>query len=115
MYMPKIKNRSWKFVSLLGVFYITISNVTLLMNNYLSKNVTLKENLENLAFLLSPEEKNKKKIEFHASKIHKQITLEEKGYCSNSSCKKTEKRTFIFCSKCKKYFHKACFDEIHAD
>ena len=70
MYMPAFCNRSWKFSELLGVFYITVSNITLFKNDLLNENISLKENLENLAFFLSPNTKNSTKINIKSSKIH---------------------------------------------
>ena len=113
MYMPSFRNRSWKFAALLGVLYITISNTTLFTNDLLGQSIPLKENLENLANLLSPTPKNLKEIHVSSSKSHILMNSEKYMKCSYEYCSKKEKRTYLFCSNCEKHFHRACFSECH--
>lgn len=115
MYMPTIRNRSWKFAALVGIFYITISNTSLFKNNLLDEDVGLKENLENLAFSLSPNPKIPKEISVKASKTHFLDSSDIRGVCESLKCIKKDKRTPLFCSNCKKYFHEACFFATHND
>jgi hypothetical protein len=113
MYMPSFRNRSWKFASLLGVLYITISNTTLFKNDLKPEKVCLKENLENLAFFLSPDPKISKNIQEKVYNGHIQITQTKRGICDFIKCSSNDKRTAILCSSCKKYFHQACFHRTH--
>ena len=113
MYMPAFPNRSWKFSALLGVFYITVSNMTLFKNNLLDENISLKENLEILAFFLSPNTKNSTKINVKSSKIRHLQSQQTRSDCFYLLCSSENKRTPLLCVKCKKYFHSSCYDDSH--
>ena len=113
MYMPAFCNPSWKFVALPGVFYITVSNITLFKNDLLDENISLKENLENLAFFLSPNQKNSTKINIKSSKIHHLQSQQTRSDSSYLLCPSEDKRTPLLCVKCKKYFHSSCNDDSH--
>ena len=114
-YMPSFRNRSWKFAALLGCLYITISNLTLFKNDLLDQDISLKENLENLAHFLSPNPKIIPEITHPASKTHHLSTNQVRGRCSFTGCGSDDKRTHLYCSRCKKYFHSICFQETHDD
>ena len=112
------KKNSWikyeNFMDFFNLFYIAISNTTLFKNDLLSDNVSLKENLEKLAFDLSPDPKTPKEIQVRSSKSHILLHNNERGMCSSLNCSSNDKRTPLFCSNCEKYFHQACFSRTHS-
>lgn len=114
MFMPSFRNRSWKIAALLGVFYITLSNLTIFTNDLLEEPETLKDNLEKLAYFLSPEEKSSKEIQVKSSSSHVLVSKDNRGHCSSNSCSSDDKRTPLYCLKCKKFFHSACFQDTHS-
>lgn len=112
IYMPRFRNRSWKFASLLGIFYITISNSCLFMDNLCVNGISLKSFLEFIANSLAPVS-NSNTVPRKTMKIHLLETLQVRGNCEFDECDKSDKRTTLHCKKCGKYFHKICFQSFH--
>jgi hypothetical protein len=118
MYMPRFRNRSWKFAWLIAMFYVACSNCSICWNDAKQGKSDLRAVLINLALNLSPNsqkkttKQQKKPPKLTPSQIHCPVPCKQARceFCkqSNLQSKATTK-----CMACDAILHIKCFFDYH--
>jgi len=116
MFIPRIRNRSWKMCGLIGLFFITLSNCSIFIQDLGEKKIHLKELLIQLANLLAPVEVKAmdatpkiQENKFHLIRNANGITK----MCVHCASKKSNSTTCYYCSTCNVFLHANCFEVYH--